>query len=168
MSKIQKKQIQANRGKRKVDIWLWALALLFVSVIVYTAWGNLSGFIIKYNGQRVSATVIGLPEQCRGRRSIYMAVMIEGKRHSASMTRDECSDGVFNIGDKVAVIRHPSFGVVSRPGIDYPETGLIISFGLIIGLYFVVRQQYLLYREKLRRKKAKEEYYEQRRRLRNM
>ena len=140
MSKRMKKPKPVT-VKKKIDILGWTGSIAVIAILVWLTWTNLANFIIKFKGGSVVATVVALPGNCGTSRGSYpeMGVETGGKLYLANLTHDECSDRKFSIGDTLQVITHQSFKRAMRVEINYPETGLLVSLGLVIGWFFIFR-----------------------------
>lgn len=147
-----------SQTRKLIGLWRHMLLVFFGGVLLWTMWTNIRGLIIKYEGETVTATVASLPERC-GRSYSRMYVTVDGRPYRARLTRTECRDNELAVGQKITVIKHGYFKRVVRPDIEYPESGLLVSAGLILVILLLCRPLYLEYRNKQRRMKARLQYY---------
>ena len=115
---------------------------IVLACIAIVIWGLLSiskGVIIKYGGKKVTAVVIKLPIECDKYNSIK--VLLNEKEYEVSISRKECRDSVYKVGQKVELLKHDNYDELIWPE-GYPELVVLLIIVGLVYVFFTVRKHY--------------------------
>jgi hypothetical protein len=116
--------------------------LILAGCIVIIFWGLKSLVelaIIKYGGQKVSATIVEVPSSCD--RYNFIKVVFTGTTHEVNISKTNCRNGLYKVGQQVTLLKHRGYDDLIWPG-SYPELVIVLIIAVLIFAYFNVKKYF--------------------------
>lgn len=110
-----------------------------VAVFLISLSSIIRSVIIKYAGDRITATVTEVPFDCD--RYNHIKVLLGGVQHEVSISRTDCKEGSYETGQKVELLKHGRYDELVWPE-SHPELVLLIVFAFLLYLYSTVTKYY--------------------------
>lgn len=84
--------------------------LLFIVFVLVVMWGISSigkTIFIKYTGEKIEAIVSKTPSSCD--RYNYINVLFNGEDYEVSISRTDCREGLYKVGQKVTLLKNKKY-----------------------------------------------------------
>ena len=122
---------------KKFKFWI-----LFVVFILLLVWGFKTigtTIYIKYTGEKIVATVSKTPTSCD--RYNYINVLFDGIEYEVSISRSDCIDRVYKVGQKVSLLKSKKYQELVWPE-SKPELLPLLIIVILFLSYIVMAKQY--------------------------
>lgn len=119
---------------KKVKYWIVIIA--FVLLIM---WGGASigkTIFIKYTGEKIEAIVRRIPSSCD--RYNHINVLFNNEDYEVSISRTECREGFYKIGQKIIFLRNKKYKELVWPE-SHPELLPILIITVFVLAYISMR-----------------------------
>lgn len=107
------------------------IIIVFALLIVWGISSIGKTIIIKYTGEKVTATVNETPSSCD--RYNHITVLLDSVDYEVTISRDDCRQGVYTVGQKVTLLKSAKF-----KELVWPESQIEIMPLLIIAIFILV------------------------------
>lgn len=89
--------------------------------------------VVRYFGKKVTAVVMSVPEICD--KYNFIQVSIDKKVYEVTISRKECREGTYQIGQQIQLLKYKDYDELVWPG-SRPELVILLIVGvLILGYY---------------------------------
>ena len=117
------------------------IIIVFLCLVIL-GWGFYSigkTIIIKYGGSNVDAIISQIPTECDKYNGIK--VLVDETEFTVSISKKECREGVYKIGQKVVLLKHKKYDELIWPNSN-PEFAILLIIGILLLGYFTTRKYY--------------------------
>lgn len=128
--------------------WITA-AILFFSLLILGFYMMFDLVIIKYGGSQVDAVVSKVPSNCDKYNQI--SVIISNVEYEINISRTECTNSVYKVGQHVQVIKHNNYKDLVWPG-SHPELTMILCVLVLMYVFYNGKKRSMINERKENRK----------------
>jgi hypothetical protein len=117
----------------------WLLTLAAITIIVLGLLSVANKVIVRYAGKKVVTVVTEVPSECD--KYNYIKVLLDSTEYEVSISRTNCRDGVYKVGQRVELLKHKNYEQLEWPG-SHPELVIILMISILFFGLFIVRRTY--------------------------
>lgn len=113
--------------------------IVLIATVLLIMWGFFSiGEIIfiKYSGEKIEAIVSKIPSSCD--KYNHINVLFNGEDYEVSISRTDCQEGFYKIGQKVTLIKHKKYKELVWPE-SQPELLPILIIAVFVLAYISMK-----------------------------
>lgn len=118
---------------KRLRYWVLVLAAITVLVIGFFSVGI--KIFIKYHGVRTNAFVIKIPNSCD--KYNHITLLIDSAFYEVGISRSDCKNAVYKVGDIVVVLKSDLFDEVIWPENQFEYLPIIFILLAIIGYFSI-------------------------------
>ena len=116
------------------------LIALGIAILVWGLSSIIGKVIVRYAGKKVVTVITEVPSECD--RYNHIKVLIDSTTYEVSISKANCRDGVYKVGQRIELLRHKNYKELVWPG-SHPELVIILIVLVLIYGYFTIRKRYM-------------------------
>jgi len=110
-----------------------------VALVALAIYGMVTWIITQREGKEVRVTIIAVPDRCD--RSNPIKVALNGEVHEVKISRADCRNGVYKVGQQITLMQHPGYKELVWPD-SRPDIVILCIVGLCLLIFYQYRTQH--------------------------